>query len=366
MNLNLHFTEQDWQRIARDWSAWWAGELNRPLVMIEGFDAPWNDGLTDIHNLGGLVINLPFDMSADQVLDYYQPRLEAKHFYGDAFPRWKLTFGPGIIAGFLGARVHPKPETVWFEPSAPVAIQDLQLQCSAENVWWQRIRDLTQRAVERWGDQVCIAHTDLGGNCDILASFVTTQQLLFELHDHPEHVARLVNQITQVWLHYYQALYNIIRASPCGTTPWAPIWSPGRCYMLQSDFAYMISPAMFERFILPDLQACCDTLNHAFYHLDGKGQIRHLDQLLAIKNLHGIQWIPGDGAPPPHEWLPLLKRIRDAGKLCQLFVSPQGAQTIVRELGGRGFAFYITQQMSADEANDFLRALQAQDRTPWQ
>jgi len=35
-------------------------------------------------------------------------------------------------------------------------------------------------------------------------------------------------------------------------------------------------------------------------------------------------------------------------------------------LGGRGFAFYITQQMSADEANDFLRALQAQDRTPWQ
>ena len=136
--------------------------------------------------------------------------------------------------------------------------------------------------------------------------------------------------------------------------------------MLQSDFAYMISPAMFERFILPDLQACCDTLDHAFYHLDGKGQIRHLDQLLAIKNLHGIQWIPGDGAPPPHEWLPLLKRIRDAGKLCQLFVSPEGAQTIVRELGGRGFALYITQQMSADEANDFLRALQAQDRAPWQ
>ena len=47
----------------------------------------------------------------------------------------------------------------------------------------------------------------------------------------------------------------------------------------------------------------------------------------------------GDGAPPPDEWLPLLKRIRDGGKLCQLFVTATGAMTIVRELGGRGFAF---------------------------
>ncbi len=48
--------------------------------------------------------------------------------------------------------------------------------------------------------------------------------------------------------------------------------------MLQCDFAYMISPQMFERFVLPDLTACCEALEHGFYHLDGKGQIRHLSQ----------------------------------------------------------------------------------------
>jgi hypothetical protein len=35
----------------------------------------------------------------------------------------------------------------------------------------------------------------------------------------------------------------------------------------------------------------------------------------------------GDGQPPPEKWLPLLKRVRDGGKLCQLFVSAQGAHT---------------------------------------
>jgi hypothetical protein len=117
---------------------------------------------------------------------------------------------------------------------------------------------------------------------------------------------------------------------------------------------------MFERFVLPDLAACCEALDHGFYHLDGKGQIPHLDMLLSLKRLRGIQWIPGDGAPPPEEWLPLLKRIRDGGKLCQVYVSPRGAQTIVRELGGRGFALCIQEKMSRAEAEDFLRGLASQ------
>ena len=39
--------------------------------------------------------------------------------------------------------------------------------------------------------------------------------------------------------------------------------------------------------------------------------------------------------------MPLLKRIRDGGKLCQVYVTPEGALKIARELGGKGFAFCI-------------------------
>ena len=70
---------------------------------------------------------------------------------------------------------------------------------------------------------------------------------------------------------------------------------------VESDrFRRMITgPEMFERFVLPDLAACCDRLDHAFYHLDGKGELPHLDLLLSIDGLRGIQWIPGAGQPPP-------------------------------------------------------------------
>jgi 5-methyltetrahydrofolate--homocysteine methyltransferase len=222
--------------------------------------------------------------------------------------------------------------------------------------------DLTETAVKRWGNAVAASHTDLGGNLDIVASLRTTEQLLYDVHDAPDEVERLVHEVTRLWLRYYKDLDSIIQKAGRGTTPWAAIWSPKRCYMLQCDFAYMISPQMFERFVMPDLSACCDYLDHGFYHLDGKGQIAHLDMLLSLKRLRGIQWIPGAGAPPAYRWLPLLQRIREGGKLCQLYVTPFGARRIVRELGGRGFVFSITEQMGETDAQDFLRMLAAEDK----
>jgi 5-methyltetrahydrofolate--homocysteine methyltransferase len=256
-------------------------------------------------------------------------------------------------------------ETVWFTPRRESEIADLDLGYDSQNVWWQRVQDLTTAIVERWGGQVGVGHTDLGGNLDILTSFRTTEGLLFDLIDHPEEVDRLVRQVTELWLRYYDEQDALIRPACRGTSCWTPIWSTGKTYMLQCDFGYMISPEMFERFALPDLDACCAHLDHGFYHLDGKGQIPHLDMLLSIPRLRGIQWIPGDGQPPPDQWLPLLKRIRDGGKLCQVFVSPDGARRIVRNLGGRGFLLVIQHAdpgfADPEYAEAYLKTLAAED-----
>jgi len=358
MSVDIHFTDEDWNRVQQAWTSWWLGELERPMVVIEVEPPPG----TDLPFAPSYVSNLPFDLPPEEAVMRYQRRLETMRFYGDAWPKWWLNFGPGIMAGFLGAQVRTAPDTVWFEPSKLGEIRDLRPTYDAENAWWKRICDLTRAAVACWGNRVSIGHTDLGGNLDILASLRTTQQLLLDLYDAPEEVGRLVQEITTLWLRYYDELYAMIEPAGRGTTPWAAIWSPGRTYMLQCDFSYMISPKMFERYVLPDLAACCDELDHGFYHLDGKGELPHLDMLLSLQRLQGIQWVPGDGQPPPEEWLPLLKRIRDGGKLCQIWVTLEGARTIVRELGGNGFAFHISIPWTPQEQVDaFLRTLSMED-----
>ena len=350
--------------------AWWAGELDRPLVWLVGYDlSTWEGGRPRYHYLS----NYPLDTPAEAVIDAYEPVFAAARYYGDAFPAWWVNFGPGIMAGFLGARVHSvsePQETVWFSPPDGDGadgrfIGELALAYDPDNVWWRRVQDVTRAMVERWGGQLAVGHTDLGGNLDVLASFRGTQGLLFDVVDAPDEVARLVGEITALWLRYYDELDAIIRPACRGATCWSPIWSTGKTYMLQCDFSYMISPEMFGRFVVPDLAACCAHLDHGFYHLDGKGEIPHLDMLLSLPRLRGIQWIPGDGQAPPEEWLPLLKRIRDGGKLCQVFVSAEGARRIVRNLGGKGFLLAIneagTEFADPEVAGAFLETLARED-----
>jgi 5-methyltetrahydrofolate--homocysteine methyltransferase len=356
MSLRLQFSEADWERTGREWSAWWAGELERPLVVLECIEP---ENRYDLHCSSVFLGNYPMETPADVLLNEFMSRLENTVYLGDSFPRFWPNYGPGIVAAFAGAQVHPAWDTTWFTPGQPGSIENLRVANDLPNLdnnpWWQRVVETTREAVDRWGMEVAVGLTDLGGNLDILASLRDTRQLLMDLVKSPEEVDRLVGETTQFWLECYDRLYEIIASAGRGITCWGPCWSNERGYMLQSDFSYMISPKMFERFVLPDLEACCAKMDYAFYHLDGKGQLVHVDALLSIPRLRGIQWVPGFGKPPCEEWLPLLKRIRTAEKLCQVTVNPEGALTILRELGGKGFAFVIDEpQLTPEQGKAFL------------
>ncbi len=110
---HLNFTEADWDRVERDTLAWWAGELDRPLVYLSSTDPVPSDRPYEFAS------NYPLDLPAEAVVDSVEPLLAATHYYGDAFPAWWMNFGPGIMAGFLGGEVHSvadPSETVWFTP----------------------------------------------------------------------------------------------------------------------------------------------------------------------------------------------------------------------------------------------------------
>ena len=72
MTLNLKFTPQDWERIKRDWTAWWNHDLDRPMVVVD--DVDWQGkGFVPQFDGWDLKKNI---YPTDSALDYYQSILE--------------------------------------------------------------------------------------------------------------------------------------------------------------------------------------------------------------------------------------------------------------------------------------------------
>jgi 5-methyltetrahydrofolate--homocysteine methyltransferase len=351
----IDFTPADWARIRNDYMAWWNGDLDRPLVVLPSVTRDGKPRKANGHF--GFTSTYPPEVTPEEIVDKYAAYEAQRVYKGDTYPFWFINFGPGILAGPLGAKVNATAETVWFDPPAGASLAKLRVRMNHDDCWWQRILAVTKTAVDMIGDIVQISYTDLGGNLDILASLIGSENLLLELIDHPDKVDKAVKDITKAWFAAYDELTPIIRKRCPGTNSWHSVWAPGTVYILQCDFSYMISPDMFKRFVMPDLEACCKHIEYPFYHLDGVGEIPHLDHLLSIKNLRGIQWIQGDGKPPAEEWPDLYRRILAAGKRIQVNVSAEGAKRICREVGGKGFTFAVHDDMSAREADKFLKEI---------
>jgi 5-methyltetrahydrofolate--homocysteine methyltransferase len=316
--MTIDFSTQRWQQIKDTYGRWWAGELDRPLIpaVLKGRDpgrpkpaAPLltQETCTD------------FSWSPEELIDRIDYELSCRVYLGDAYPFFNMDcFGPGVAAAFLGARLDNSSGRVWFFPPDQRPIRDLYFEYDPDNVWLQRIKAIYRAGMERWQGRVLMGMTDLGGTLDILSTFRPSEQLLLDFYDEPAEVERLLWESHEMWHRFYAELNAVLQPVNPGYSDWGTIYSLTPTYMLQCDFAYMISPKMFKNFALPELAATCKRLGHAFYHLDGIGQIPHLPLLLGMADLDGVQWIHGDGKPDSGHWPEVFQAIHAGKKLIQV------------------------------------------------
>ncbi len=311
--MSIDFSFERWQRIKNDNRRWWAGDLDRPLLALT---VSGRDPGRPAPKLQSVRPPCMYDLAipAEDIVDCWDYGLSCHRFLGDAYPRVWPDFGPGVLAAMLGANAQARAETVWFGPSEPMEIADIHFAYDADNIWLRRIKDICQAAVHRWDGLVQVAMTDLGGSLDVLSSFRPDEGLLLDLYDHPEEVQRLLWEAHEAWHACFADINAVLQPTNPGYAAWDGVFSERPYYILQCDFCYMISPEMFDRFVKPELVASCARLGNTIYHLDGVGQLAHLDSLLEIESLGGVQWVPGAGQPKGEHWLDVYARIGAAGK----------------------------------------------------
>ena len=334
------FTEEQWQAHADNWNAWWRHDTDQPMLIANG-GKPSTRARPDWWR--GHFTSIPFDVPAEAVAEELWDGIANTIHYGDSWPSCWMNFGPGIGAGFLGGGVVPSPSTTWFTQGIWEGkdLRDIKPEYDPDNEWLKRVRDIMHACVAKFDGRATIGFSDIGGNLDIAASLRDTQTLLTDTYDDPDGVTALAQRITAIWQRFYTEERDILARTGRGFRSWLPLWAPGGTYELQSDFCYMISPAQFERWVLPDLVACCEFVEYPIYHLDGLGELPHLDMILSIEKLRGVQWNPGDGNPPATTYRDVLRRIRAAGKLVQIDNRFSDVLTLAKEFPLEGFAIGV-------------------------
>ncbi len=314
----IAFSDRQWEKVISNYRLWWQNRLGRPILPCvfwgrdPGRSMPKNPSLA----FGNVA---DFSVTPEQIIDRMDYDLSCMEFYGDAYPYVNTTqFGPGILAAFLGADLVSTENTVWFHPKEVLPVEELHFSYDPDNKWACRIRDIYRAGMKRWQGNVVMGMTDLGGILDVLATFRTSENLLFDLYDSPEEIDRLVRELQACWLASYYDFTGELKGSR-GYSDWGTILCEEPTYMLQSDFCYMIGPEMFERFVFPELDSTAAKLTNPFYHLDGIGELTHLDRLLTSEHIKGIQWVPGSGTPDSMDWSEVYAKISASGKKLQVY-----------------------------------------------
>jgi hypothetical protein len=122
---------------------------------------------------------------------------------------------------------------------------------------------------------------------------------------------------------------------------------------LQSDFSCLISKAHFDDYLLPFIEEQTRWVDRTIYHLDGPGAVKHLESLLDLPELDGIQWVQGAGAPPATHWISLYRRIQERGKLVYAFCEPGEVETLLTELRREGLML-VTECASEEDGRRLL------------
>ena len=356
--------KDDWEKVRERYGAFWQREIvDRALIQVTApaRDAAEVESKWHGHFLAEQVRDNPTPLPPEVVelmVEEYAKAIPWTYYGGEAFPNVIIYMGAGSLGAYLGAKIGITAETIWFDPPRDLSLEEIAaLELDPQEKWWSATLALAEALPRLAKGRFFVGVTDLNAEINVLGSLRVSDRLLMDRLDALEAVRRASENIHSHSLRCLKEQHDQMSPYQEGCSWWMGMWAPGHSNDLQCDFSAMISPEMFARFVAPEVADSAKKLDHTIFHWDGPGQIPHLDILLEIEELDGIQWVPGAGNPGTGspEWFHLYKRIQDAGKSLVLQgMDKKDVKGVMKALDPHGL-FIGTSCGSEEEAKDLVK-----------
>ena len=352
METNIETYVEDWEGVKTRYTAWWQADVaDRPLLRVT---APRAIPLDTIP---------PQDLSvaheemrwcdSEFLLRRMQWCLRHQYFGGEALPIGQNPISSGH-ALYYGGAAHFYPYTVTVHP-APVGADGYPVLGQwNDSRWWQLACAQIQRFVQDCEGRYFVMPFWGNNAGDTLAVVRGVEQFYLDLYDNSAWVKSAVKQVSDALISVHETFFEMIAATGMeGTVNHTGTWASGRTLGVDCDVAVNFSREMFQDYIYPPLREFMSHADYNVYHLDGQGQLRHIDLLLATPELHAIQWVPGAGHEEVSQWFPLLQHIQQHGKSIVVACQPGEIASVLKHLSPAGLCI-CTYAQSEDEARKLV------------
>jgi len=235
----------------------------------------------------------------------------------DVLPAAWPDIGTVSLAPFLGAVPKYERDNIWYHSCIAEPETHPPLRYEPDAPYSQMLQAVLRAVLARSGGHYFVGMPAIVPNLDVLAALRGTENLLMDILERPAWVHQKLQEIETAYRQVFEDLYDIIKDEDGSMAfGYFMLWGPGKTGLLQCDLAAMLSPRMFDDFVVPYLKQSVNYLDYSMFHVDGHQCLAFVDPLLEIEGLRAIEWTPDPQVPPggaPH-WYDLYQKILKAGK----------------------------------------------------
>lgn len=330
-------------RLARNEAFWSRGFAQRPLL--------------------GVAVNITFPAVRFAELQTEQGRMTPDMINPESFLEdWERSFAHTEARGedlfmvaspyaavpwmeaIAGCEVYASPasNSIWAEHPDPSWEALAQVGFDPSNPWLLRLVEYTKALREHAARRYPISTPILRGVSDIATALLGPQRFVLEFYDHPRELRQLLARCAEIWQGVGQALvgaFGSFHGGQCAGR--RRVWTPGTCMLYQDDAAAMLSPPLFQEFILPYEHDILKQYARTMIHTHSGTLHIMIDGLLSLRSLHGIEVQFDPSGPSLSALLSAFRRIQEqkalliSGELADLTMD--GIKMLLRELSPRGF-----------------------------
>lgn len=158
---------------------------------------------------------------AEYQADAFMDSVSRMRFNAETFPVYCPNLGPNVYAAFHGGEMEFGDTTSWYIEMIDDYDKDLgKIRFSKDNVYYKKILELTEVAIEKYSDVFPTGYTDLHPGMDCALAWRGSENLCLDLIMAPDKVRTLLKLSEEHFMEVYDEYDRILKSNKMPSCAW--------------------------------------------------------------------------------------------------------------------------------------------------